>query len=373
MIIPLFKVFVSEDVLEPVNKVLMSGYIGQGQVVEEFERKLREYFNSDHVSTLNSGTAALHLAIHLVTHDKFDQDDEVLTPAITCTATNSSLLANSVRLKWVDVDLKTCNMDLDDLERKISPKTKAIMIVHWGGYPHDLDRIESIREKCFHLYGFKPAVIEDCAHSFGSKYKGKLIGTHGNYCCFSFQAIKHLTTGDGGMLICPTSAEHRRAKLLRWFGLDREGSADFRCSQNIQEWGYKFHLNDILASVGLYNFPHVPALVQRHKNNAAYYDNALANVSGVTLLENKPGFESAAWIYTMRVEKRDNFCKSMNEKEIHVSQVHRRNDLHNCFSEFRCCLPNIDVLDQDMICIPNGWWVTDEDRNYIAESIKAGW
>ena len=371
--IPLFKVFMSPDVIDPVNKVLLSGYIGQGAVVSEFERKLREYFKNDYVNTVNSGTSALHLAVHLVTHNKVQPDDEVLTTPLTCSATNSAILANHVNLKWVDVDLTTGNMDLDDLERKLSPKTKGIMIVHWSGYPHDLDRVAAIQNKCFELYGFKPPVIEDCAHSFGSRYKGALIGTHGNYCCFSFQAIKHLTTGDGGMLICPTAEEHRRTKLLRWFGLDREGSADFRCAQNIQEWGYKFHLNDILAAIGLHNMPHVPALIQRHKDNSAYYDKALAGIPGVTLMARHPDMESAAWIYTLRVERRDDFKKMMESKGIHVSQVHARNDVHECFAPYKAGLPNMDIMDKDMICIPNGWWVTDEQRQYIVDAIRAGW
>ena len=187
--IQLFKVHMASTAAEEVAKVLNSGYIGQGPKVEELELKVQDFLDCDRVVTLNSGTSGLHLALHLLKRPQintknFDgvaywdekwpgvQDgDEILATALTCTASNWPILANNLKIKWVDIDPKTLNMDLDDLERKISPKTKAIILVHWGGYPNDLDRIKQIQLKAQSMYGFKPAVIEDGAHSFGSKYK----------------------------------------------------------------------------------------------------------------------------------------------------------------------------------------------------------
>jgi dTDP-4-amino-4,6-dideoxygalactose transaminase len=162
----------------------------------------------DYIVTLNSGTSGLHLALDLLKKSSgkwpgLEEGDEVLATSLTCTASNFPILANNLNIKWVDIDPTTLNMDLDDLSRKISPKTKAIMVVHWGGYPIDLERLRQIQEKAMRMYGFKPAVIEDCAHAMGSKYKGKLIGTQGNICTFSLQAIKHITSVDGGLLFVP--------------------------------------------------------------------------------------------------------------------------------------------------------------------------
>lgn len=371
--IPLFKVFMSDDAVAPVGQVLASGYIGQGPKVEEFEQVLRSHFGVDYLNTVNSCTSALQLAVHLIKNPGMCHDDEVLTIPLTCTATNFAILANHVKLRWVDVDPKTCNVDLDDLERKLSPKTKAIMVVHWGGYPVDLNRLKLIQDKCYSMYGFRPPIIEDCAHAWGSSYQNKLIGTHGNYAAFSFQAIKHLTTIDGGLLISPDAESYRRAKLVRWFGLDRTSAADFRCAQNIPEWGYKMHMHDVSAQIGLSNYPHIAGLVACHMANSDYYDKELQGVAGVTLLERKSDRKSAAWIYTMRVENRDSFVRAMTANKIHCSQVHARNDVHDCLSEFRSALPNMDILDKDMICIPCGWWVTNENRQYIVDVIKKGW
>ena len=391
-IIPLFKVFMANETSEEVSKVLMSGFIGQGPKVEDFESLLKGYFNNSNVVTTNAATSAEHIALHMLKRpeknvkgyhgvafvenqwDGIGPEDEVLTTPLTCTATNWPILANGMKLKWVDVDPNTCNMDLDDLERKISPTTKVIMVVHWGGYPVDLDRLKEIQEKAYQLYGFKPVVIEDCAHAFGSTYKGTKIGSHGNICTFSFQAIKHLTTGDGGCAIFPYENQAKRAKLLRWYGINREDNRkDFRCESDISEYGFKFHMNDINATIGINNLPGVKLNINTTIDNANFYNQELADVSGVTLLENKSDRQSSYWIYTMKVERQQDFMDKMKECNIMVSRVHERNDIHSCMSEFKTDLPNLDKLVKEMICIPVGWWVTPEDRQYIVDCIKSGW
>ena len=391
--IPLFKVYMSKNASKEATKVLNSGFIGQGPIVEQFEEALQQRLHHPHIVTTNSATSAEHLAIRMLqdpdkNQKNFDglafwdsnwpgiqEGDEALCTSLTCTATNFPVLANGMKIKWVDVDPNNLNMDLNDLERKLSPTTKIIYVVHWGGYPIDLDRVKQIQERCNQLYGFKPAVIEDCAHSFGSNYKGNPIGSYGNYATFSFQAIKHLTSVDGGILICPHEKQYKRAKILRWYGIDRDDNRkDFRCEADIPEWGYKFHMNDVNASIGLANLKEVDEnVISKHKANAHYYNEQLKDVNGVTLLENKEGYDSAYWIYTIKVKRQDDFMRMMQKKGIMVSRVHERNDKHTCVQEFRCALPNLDKVVKEMICIPVGWWVTEEQREYIVESIKQGW
>jgi dTDP-4-amino-4,6-dideoxygalactose transaminase len=155
--------------------------------------------------------------------------------------------------------------------KSVTPLVAAVMVVHWGGAAADVKKIKA-------LTGLD--IIEDCAHAFGSYYElpatqdeGTKVGNSGNYCCFSFQAIKHLTTGDGGMLILPGEYEYKKAKLLRWYGIDREGDRkDFRCEEPIKDWGYKFHMNDINAAIGIENLKIVGDNIRRHINNAGFYD-----------------------------------------------------------------------------------------------------
>jgi dTDP-4-amino-4,6-dideoxygalactose transaminase len=358
-----------------VGKVLDSGYIGQGPKVEEFESALRSFLNNDRVLTLNSGTSGLHLALHMLkANGGIKNDDEVLATALTCTASNWPILANSLRIKWVDIDPKNLNMDLDDLERKITHKTKAIIVVHWGGYPVDLDRLKAIQEKAYNIYGFRPAIIEDGAHAFGTEYKGKKLGNHGNIVMYSFQAIKHITSVDGGLLVLPNQELYRRGKLLRWYGIDRDGNRkDFRCEADIEEWGFKFHMNDVCATVGLENLKFADSIIGKHRNNAKFYDNQLSNTSGLTLLERNQDCNSAFWIYSMLVENRDDFYRYMKECGIVVSQVHERNDKHTCAKEYRSALPTLDKIVPKLVSIPVGWWVTEDDRQYIVDCIKKGW
>ena len=390
--IPLFKVFMSPNAAPEVSKILNSGYIGQGPKVEQFEDDLKSFFNVDRLVTLNSGTSGLHLALHLLKKPiksikqvdgvAFYEDfwpgiqpgDEVLATALTCTASNFPILANGLNIKWVDVDPTTLNMDLDDLERKITPKTKAIILVHWGGYPNDLDRIKQIQEKSLKLYGFKPAVIEDGAHSFGSKYKGKHLGNHGNMVMYSLQAIKHITAIDGGVLVLPHTELYNRSKLLRWYGIDRDSNRkDFRCEADIEEWGFKFHMNDICATVGIENLKHASEIIGKHQANAKYYDNTLSNVNGLTLLDRHSDRESAFWIYSMLVDDRDGFYKWMKECGIVVSQVHERNDKHTCVRDYLSPLPTLDKTIGKIVSIPVGWWMRNEEREYIVVCIKKGW
>jgi dTDP-4-amino-4,6-dideoxygalactose transaminase len=390
--IPLFKVFMAPTAAEEVGKVLNSGFIGQGPKVEEFESKLKSYFSHSNILTLNSGTSGLHLALHLLKNpskrvvfvgdnDMFtsewpglQSDDEVLTTALTCTATNFPILANGIKIKWVDVDPTTLNMDLDDLENKLSPKTKVIIAVHWGGYPNDLDRLKKIQEKCYNLYGFRPAIIEDGAHSFGSKFNGKLLGNHGNIVMYSLQAIKHITSIDGGLLFLPHNEMYNRGKLIRWYGIDRDSNRkDFRCEDDIKEWGFKFHMNDVCATVGLENLKHASTIIEAHKSNAKFYDSNLQGIPGLTTLTRHDNRESSFWIYSLLVDRRDDFMKHMKECGIIVSQVHERNDKHSCVSEYKSNLPVLDATISKIVSIPVGWWVTEEQRQYIVNCIKKGW
>lgn len=377
--IPLFKVAMAEEACRMVGDVLMSGWIGQGDRVEEFEALLCERVGNPHLATVNSATSGLHLALHMTAgagrtvRSGEPADGEVLTTALTCCATNWPILANGLRIRWVDVDPATLNVDLDDLARKISPATRAIVVVHWAGYPVDLARLRGIVDRAEAMYGFRPMVIEDCAHSWGATYRGLPLGNHGNIAVYSFQAIKHLTTGDGGLVVFPTEEFAERAKLLRWYGIDRRRGDSSRLAADIPEFGFKFHMNDINATIGLANLPSVDARVARHQDNAAYYDRELKGVPDLELTERASDRESAFWLYTILVERRQAFEALMAERGIAVSQVHGRNDGHSVVHGSRAALPGLDRAADRMVSIPVGWWVDDADREYIVETIRGGW
>jgi dTDP-4-amino-4,6-dideoxygalactose transaminase len=368
----------SQDVEKPLLSTLYSGMITQGVQVEKFETKLSEIFNYPYILTLNSATSGLTLALRMI-KDDFESfgintcfDDEVLTTPLTCMATNIPIMANGMNIKWVDVDINSGLMDLTDLETKISTKTKIIIIVHWGGFPVDLEKINDILDRKEKEIGFRPKIIEDCAHSFLSEYKGKKIGTHGNYAVFSLQAIKHLTTGDGGLLFCPNKEIYDKGKLLRWYGIDRDKrnykGSDLRLEADVLDWGYKFHMNDINATIGIYNLPHIPKLIEKDRENGQYFDRHIKNPKIKIIQPYSENRKSAYWLYTILVEDKIKFIEHMKKNNITASQVHQRNDVHSCFKQFQLSLPNLDNIEKHIICIPVGWWLSEYERDIIVES-----
>jgi len=359
--IPLFKVHLVPEVLEPLGRTLLSGYIGQGPRVDEFEKALVPWLGNHNVLALNSGTSALQLALRLA---NVEPGDEVISTPMTCTATNVPIMAMGARIVWADIDPHTGNVDPLDVERKISPRTKAVMAVHWAGYPCEVDELDRIGEK----HGV--TIIEDAAHAFGGTYRGRPIGSHSDFVCFSFQAIKHLTTVDGGALVAKDTESYKRGKLLRWYGIDRESERrDFRCEQDVAEWGYKFHMNDVTATIGLEQIRHVDDVLRRHRENAAYYRERLTGLRRLELLAYQDDREPSYWLFTVRVRERDRFMLEMRKAGIVTSQVHARNDQHSMFAEFRRVLPGVDEFAAEQVSIPVGWWLGEDERAHVADTV----
>ena len=370
-IIPLFKVYVSKDVDEPLLETLHSGWIGEGTKVLEFEASLKAYTGNDKLVTLNSGTSGLHMAYHMACHQNDykgyynSNTDEIITTPITCTATNTPIISNGAKVVWADVDPVTGSISPKDIERKITKNTKAVTMVHWGGNPCEIDEINKIA----HDAGVK--TVEDGAHAMGMKYKGKPFGNHSDFSMNSLQAIKHITSVDGGLLWMKSEKDFERAKLLKWYGIDRtirEG-IDLRCELDVPEAGYKFHMNDVCACIGNANFKHLNEILSKHRENAKFYDEAFKGVSAITTLPENPDGESAYWLYTIHVNNRDELMAKLKEQNIMASKVHARNDTHSMFAEFKAYLPGVEQFNRTHLCIPVGWWITKEDREYIAENV----
>ena len=392
--IHLFRVAMNPDVMLPLREVLLSGYIGQGAKVDEFEARLSEYLGTPYVVTTNSGTSALHLAYRLA---GVGPGTDVVTTPMTCMATNEPILERGGRVVWADVNPATGNIDPDDAYRKITGKTRALVCVHWGGMPCDMAALRAVADDA------GVALIEDAAHAFGAEYAGQKIGgmavngagrpqerlsgangenvagehpgaLWGDFCAFSFQAIKLLTTGDGGALVCRNAADYKRAKLLRWYGMDREDKTrlEMRCEADVPEAGYKFHMNDINATIGLANLPRVPALLERTRLNAAYYDGEFRsrNLSHVTRTARDMDRRSSFWLYTFMADDPRLFIDLLKSRGVHASQVHVRNDIHSCFAVSRTSLPGVDEFTAHQVNIPVGWWVTDEDRETVMAAIQ---
>jgi len=296
--------------------------------------------------------------------------DEVITTAQTMMATSHVILAQQAKPVFADVQYDTGNIDPNDIERRITPRTKAISVVHWAGYPCDMDEVKQIAGR----HGL--AVIEDAAHALGASYRGKPIGTISDYTCFSFQAIKHVTTGDGGMLSVLTQAKYEEARRRRWYGLDRDkrvpsplGEAIF----NVTEVGYKAHMNDIAAAMGLEHLKEFDRIFARRHKIARHYREELANVPGLKLFRQDSDREHGYWLFPVHVENRLDFISALKGRSIEASVVHLRIDRNEIFGGLRTDLPHLDRFTETQVCIPLHAELTDADVDAVVAAIKRGW
>ncbi len=361
--IPLVKPYMPDKVklMPRLEEILYSGYIAEGEAVKEFEGKIAEILETPYCLALNSGTAALHIALMLI---GIKSGDEVISTALTAEPTNTTIALTGAKVVFADVDISTGLISPSSIEERITNKTKAIMVVHYAGMVCDMDEINRISKK----YGIP--VIEDAAHALLSKYNDRYIGNNSPYTCFSFQAIKHMTTVDGGLLVLNNEKEYNRAKKMRWFGLDKNVP---RSKNNIIEAGFKYHMNNVIATIGLVQLECLKDNVCKYIENGKYYDEELKNVGGVTLIPYYSNTEPSYWLYTMKVERREAFIEKMKKHGIIASPLHLRNDRHLLFKSESNCTPNLDVFYESFVHIPCGWWLSAADREHIVNVIKKGW
>lgn len=349
-------------------------YIGEGPVVALFEERIADLLGlplsqdgEPRILAVNSCTMALTIALDCV---GVGPGDEVISTPINCTAGSGAIVNAGARIVWADVDPKTGNIDPADVERKITPMTKAIMAVDWGGRLCDYSALvarayfsQSIRDW---QESREIPVIRDAAHSFlGVGGKGSA-----DYVCYSFGPIKHLTCGGYGGAILTPRDKSKFARLARWHGLDRLSSQDFRCAQDIEFAGYRGHMTDDMAAVGLANCERVEWVVSKHRENAAYYDHVFKGLPGITPPPPDPG--STYWLYTILADDRDGLQKHLAERGVASSQVHRSNVHHAAFarqSRGADSVPNADTFDRTQLSIPVGWWLSYEEREQVAAAV----
>ena len=363
--IVLFYPHVPAKAKQYMNSVLETRWIGQGPKVEQFECQLQETLGLDAACiATGSGTDALHLAYLLA---KIQKDDEVLCPLFTCTATNLPLLYIGAKPIFVDVDPVTLNVCPDDLEAKITDRTRAIVIMHYGGLPCDLDRIIALANK------YEIPVIQDSAHALGAKYKGQPVSDLTAFSMHSFQAIKHVTTGDGGALVIQDASTEKKAKRLRWFGIDREEKQKGIWENDISEVGYKYQMTDIAAAMGLAALEELPAILKIRRALYSIYVEKLRGVDGIEVVDDfSPVKDHAAWLFTVLARDRLGLQTKLRENGIECGQTHFRNDRYSIFSD-NGTYPNMDSVDDEYCILPLHTKMCEEDVVRITETIRSGW
>lgn len=362
-----FHTHISPRAVELAAETLRSTFVSEGKRVHEFEEELTRTLGLVRPVAVNSGTSALHLALVLA---GVGPGDEVIIPAQTFVATGHVVLMCGARPVFADIQRHTGNLDPTSVRAKITPRTKAVIPVHWGGDPCDINALNALAIEN------NLAMIEDAAHALGASYQDRPIGSLSRFTAFSFQAIKHLTTGDGGALCCLYEQDYEEAKRRRWFGIDRVrhlpsilGEREY----DLESVGFKYHLNDLGAAVGLGNLPDMPGNLARHRQIAARYRAELANVAGINQLESRSDCVSSSWLFTVLIERRENFIRALKSRGVPTSVVHQRIDRNRVFGGPDESLVNQAYFDAHQIALPIHVGLTDDDVRQIISAVQAGW
>jgi dTDP-4-amino-4,6-dideoxygalactose transaminase len=334
-------------------------------MVDKFEKKLsKDFANKLPVVSTGSGTDALHLAYLLANIKK---NDEVITPVFTCTATNIPLLYIGAKIKFADLDTKTMNICVKSVKKLITKRTKAIICVHYGGLPCDLKELQELADK------FKIPLIEDAAHALGAEYNNKKIGSISDFTIFSFQAIKHITTGDGGALCIKNKNFLEKAKRLRWFGIDREKKQLGIWENDIKEIGYKYQLSDLGATLGYESLLEFKKILKHRKNIYQIYLNELQKNQNITCVHEESKIKKhAAWFFTILTDKKDFLQKKLRFRGIETNQVHFRNDKYSIFKKFvkNSRFPNMDYIEDKYLVLPIHTKMSLNDAVSVAKEIN---
>lgn len=360
--IPLFKIHSPAGVGTKIQEVFDAGVITEGEFSDRFESEFGSYVGNSNCSLVNSCTSALTLAYRL---SDLGPDTEIITTPMTCMATNEPAHLTGAKLIFADIDPTTGNIDPESIKKRLSKRTKAVVAVHWAGQPFDINAVRHIVKQ----YNPNIKIIEDAAHALGASYENKPIGGHSDYVCFSFQAIKHLTTVDGGAICSLSTNDDARIKKIRWFGLDRKYVGQ-RWEQDITESGYKFHMNNVNAIIGLEQMKHIDFIVNSHKKNGKLYDARINNPK-IEKLRRDSCAESSYWIYSLLVDNKEKFKQHLTTNGIASDVVHMRNDHYSVFGDFKQQdLSGTDTFCNKMINIPVGWWLSSADLDKIVDVIN---
>jgi dTDP-4-amino-4,6-dideoxygalactose transaminase len=369
--IPLYKVYWDENDIEAVTKIIKRGtYWTAGPEIEEFERVVANYVGVKHGVSFNSGTSALHAA--LLAYD-IKQGDEVIVPSFTFIATANAPLFVGAKPVFADIEDSTLGLDPDDVERRITKKTKAIMPIHYGGLPCRIKELRKIAEE------YNLLLIEDAAESIGASVNGWKVGSFGNAAMFSFCGNKVITTGEGGIIVTNSGEIHERLKLIRSHG--RLESEPYFMSTKTLDYimlGYNWRISSITAALGLAQMKKLDRVIERRRKNAEYITSKLSKIDEVKVLQPPEGYFHVYQMYTIRVKGgrgvrdalKDHLAKKGIMSKVYFEPVHLTHFYREKFGFKGGELPITERLSSEVLTLPLYPTMSIEEMEYIIESIK---
>ncbi len=352
--------------LAQVGEAFEYGYFGLAQKVIEFEEALKGYLGAPHVICTNTGTSALHLALDAL---GIGAGDEVIVPSLTFVASFQAIRITGATPIAVDVEPDTLLMDLADVERRITRRTKAIMPVHFAGNACDMEALFDLASR----HGVR--IVEDAAHAFGSTYKGRRIGGFGDVVCFSFDSIKNITCGEGGAIVCREDSLAELIRSKRVLGMNRklhdasswkERSGRFK----VETLGFRYHMSNINAAIGLAQLKKVDGFIARRREISLRYDEAFAHLPGIQSLHIDYN-ECAPHIYVVRVKdnRRDSLVGFLRQREIESLINYTPNHLHPYFRQDDLILPETENAYKEILALPLHCALSDADVDLVIAAV----
>jgi perosamine synthetase len=374
MEIPFHKPYITEDEISGVLNALRSGWITMGPTTVEFEERFKEYIGSRNAVSMNSCTACLHLALKTI---GLKEGDEVIVPAVTFTATAEVITYFNAIPVVADVEKETCNVDINEIEKKITKRTKAIIPVHYAGQPCDMDEILHIAK------AYKLFVIEDAAHAIPASYKNKKIGTLGDMTCFSFYATKPLTTGEGGMVTTENDEWADKLRILRLHGISKDA---WRRYTNEGSWyyevvdaGYKYNTTDIQASLGLAQLRKVDWMCKQRTEITEKYSEAFQSLPEVILPSLKNDRKSAWHLYVIKLNLemlkigRNQFIEELKEKgivtSVHFIPLYRQPYYRDVFGYDAKEFPVSEWIYERIVSLPVYPGMSSDNKEYVIHAV----
>lgn len=353
--------------LEEVKKVFDTGWLGLGSTVFEFENAIKEYLNAKNVIAVNTGTNALHIAL-----DAFgiNEGDEVIVPSLTfcaCIQVITSLKAHPV---FCEIDPNTLNLDVEDVKRRITPKTKAIMPVHYCGNACDMDTLLNIGKE------HNVLIIEDAAHAFGSSYKGRKLGSFGDVTCFSFDPIKNITCGEGGAVVLSDDTIAEEIRRKRILGIDKDTWHRYK---NERSWfyevttqGYRYHMSNINAAIGLVQLKKLNMFIEKKRNIVNLYNEYFKDLESIKLLEWNLN-ETAPFSYIIRVlnGKRDEVMDFLKERGVGTGVHYIANHIQPYFLQYSKPLTVTEKVWKEILTLPLYYDMDESDIDLVIKSVTS--
>ena len=370
---PLFKIKLNnKKSINLIKDVFKSGFINEGSEVKKLTQILANKLGSKKIVLTNSGTSALTIAYKL---SGVKPGKNVVSSPMTCIASNTPIINLGGSIKWTDVDPKNGMITVENIKKKIDKNTVAVSFVNWGGVIPEIDKIYN------YCKSKKILVVQDAAHSFLAKYKNKPICNYADFTCFSFQAIKHFTCGDGGAIITKSLFNYKKSSKLKWFGYDRDNSKDSQGNwKKPQEdvdileddIGFKFNMNNISAAIGLAEVVNINSTISKHIKNAKLYNRIFKNHHKINPIKQNSNAQSVYWVYTVILDKslnRDKIIEDLKKFSISSGQIHIANDLYSCFKKYKTKLPGVREFAKRQLNLPCGWWLQPKDIKFIATKL----